>query len=141
VTTHQPVTNAEWHYLERRFVALERLPGMRELFDESLPGSPYTPTERRHARREIFEAVRSLMAPTEAFPNPFFELTWFRAVKANPGLNDNPTQNRSLLWNAFFQPVEPPNFREQQVNMWKAVAGDETGLPIVTDRELEEASD
>ena len=141
MATYSPVTDREWQYLERRFVALERLPGMRELFDQSLPGSPYTPTERRHSRREIFEAVRSLMAPTEAFPNPYFELTWFRAITTNPALNNNPTQNRTLLWNAFFRPAEPPGFHEDQVNRWKAISGDEQGLPIVTDRELEEASD
>jgi hypothetical protein len=141
VPEYKPVSNAEWDWLEGRFVALERMPGMREIFDRSLPGSPYTADERRAYRREIFEAIRTMVSPLEAFPNPYFELTWVRAVAANPSLLNDVTVNRSLLWNAFFRPEEPPGFREQQIERWKHVAGGETGLPIVTDTDLEEAAE
>jgi hypothetical protein len=135
---YRPVTDAEWEYLTRRFVALERLPGMRALFDRSLPGSPYDAQERRDYRTEVFTAVRSMINPDTAFPNPYFELTWYRIVQQNPSLaQGNITAMRTLLWNAYFRPQEPPDFRQQQINEWKNAAGDIEDLPIVTDRELE----
>jgi hypothetical protein len=134
---YHPVTDAEWRWLQRRFAALERLPGMRELFNNSLNGSPYTTAERRHFRRQIYVAVRGMMAPTEAYPNPWFELTWFRAVEDNPSLLDDIARNRALLWEAYFMPAEPPGLRERRVVRWQNVAGEDVELVITTDEELE----
>jgi hypothetical protein len=134
---HRPVNNREWEWLTRRFIALDRLPGMRQLFDDSLAGSPYSAGERRAFRRQIFEAVRSMMAPTEAYPNPWFELTWIRAVEANPGLLDNLARNRELLWEAYFRPEEPPGLKEQRIQQWQHVAGEDSEPVVITDRELE----
>src|SRR6516165_10435573 len=79
---YRPVTDAEWAYLQRRFAALERRPGMRELFNNSLEGSPYDATQRRTFRREIFEQIRELASPRATYQNPYFELTWYRAVQS-----------------------------------------------------------
>ncbi len=134
---YRPVTESEWNYLVRRFVGLE-LAGMRALFDRSLPGSPYTPAERRGYRRAIYETIRLYTAPTEAFPNPYFELTWFRAATLTPSLWTDPPINRIVLWDAFFRPDEPAGYRQEQIRRWQELSGgEETELPIVTDKELE----
>jgi hypothetical protein len=138
VAEYRPITDAEWNWLTRRFVALERMPGMRELFNHSLTGSPYTPAERRVFRREIFVAVRSTMAPTEAYPNPWFELTWFRAVEENPSLLDDVARNRSILWDAYYRPSEPPDIREHRRERWHDLVGEAIELVITTDTELSE---
>ena len=133
---YTPVTDTEWNWLTRRFVALERMPGMRDLFNDSLDPA-YSAGERRAFRREIYEAIRSLMAPTEAYPNPYFELTWIRAVEDNPTLLEDVAHNRALLWDAYFRPPETPRNKEAAERAWQAVAGEETELVIVTDKELE----
>lgn len=135
------VTDAEWNYLQRRFAALERIPGMRELFNKSLPGSPYTRAERIGFKREIYQAIRSMMAPTEAYPNPYFELTWLHAVEKYPSLLNDVTRNRILLWDAYFRYEEPPATREERIAAWQRVSGEDIELVITTDRELEEVSE
>lgn len=134
---YRPVNDEEWDWLQRRFAALEYLPNMREKFDRSLPGSPYTPAERRTYMREIFQAVRSMMAPTEAFPNPWFELTWFKALKAHPELAEDTTRNRTILWNAYFRPQEAPGTKELYEEEWSGLVDDETELIVNTNGEAE----
>jgi hypothetical protein len=138
MAAYKPTSNSEWDYLTRRFPVLYRAPHARAILDNSLPGSDYTPQERRAFRREIFEIIRAHPnSPLDSFQNPYFELTWIRAVAQKPALLDNPTRNRVLLWNAFFRPEEPSDLREQQINAWKEASGELESLPIVTDRELE----
>jgi hypothetical protein len=138
---YRPTSDAEWHYLQRRYAVFQLQPWLREIFDNSLPGSPYTPTERRQYKREIHEAVRSMIAPTEAYPNAYFELTWIRAVERNPALLSDLSINRALLWEAYFQSEEPPGARERARDRWKQRAGDHVELVITTDRELEADSE
>jgi hypothetical protein len=136
MAVYKPVTDAEWDWLVRRFPVLGRTLGARELIDRSLPASPYPARERREFRHQIFELIRSSVSPMEAYPNPYFELTWLRAVKDNPDLLDNTGRNRLLLWNAYFRPGEAPDQRERDVESWKAASGELESLPIVTDTEL-----
>lgn len=135
---YRPVTNAEWSYLQRRFAALERRPGMRELFNNSLEGSPYEASERRQFRRDIFEQVREMASPLAAYQNPYFELSWFRAVQQQPSLNNNLNRNRALLYEAFFERAEPRRVREEKVAQWLRLTGaapGEAGLETITDGE------
>jgi hypothetical protein len=139
---YQPVTDNEWQWLTRRFVALERLPDMRALFDRSLPGSPYTARERARYRAEIFQDIRELIAPTEPYPNPYFELSWIRSVRDNPGLLNDIVENRRILWDAYFRPQEPAFNREQAQEQWEELTRPgrrNQDLVTITDEDLEHA--
>jgi hypothetical protein len=138
---YRPTTDAEWRYLQRRFAALERRSGMRELFDNSLDGSPYDPSMRRQFRREIFENVREMASPRAAYQNPYFELSWYRAVQINPALDEDYMHNRAVLWQAYYNRPEPDSLRRSRQREWDHLVGvkpAEAGLETITDGEERE---
>jgi|SRR5215831_4361672 len=140
---YRPVTDDEWYYLTRRFAALERRPGMRELFDNSLEGSPYDASMRTQFRREIFENIRELASPRAAYQNPYFELSWYRAVQINPDLEANYMHNRSILWDAFYTRPVPHTLKDSRIREWNNLVGqspEEAGLETITDGEELEAA-
>ena len=141
---YRPVTDAEWAYLQRRFAALERRPGMRELVNNSLEGSPYDATQRRTFRREIFEQIRELASPRATYQNPYFELTWYRAVQVNPTINNDYMHNRAILWQAYYNRPEPDSLRRSRIREWNNLVGvspEEAGMETITDGEELEVSE
>jgi hypothetical protein len=122
--TYQPTTDEEWNWLQRRFAALDFRPGMRTLFDNSLNESPYTSEERRSFRREIFDAIRQTASPREAYPNPYFELTWFRAARADPEIAapDVLAHNRAVLYDAYYRRDEADRARSAARAEWDTIS-------------------
>jgi hypothetical protein len=118
-----PVSDEEWHWLQRRFAAFDYHPDLRQLFDNSLSESQYEAADKTRFRREIFDAIRRLASPREAYPNPYFELTWFRAVRLNPSLTENLAHNRAILYDAFYRRAESETTRDARIAEWDRVSG------------------
>jgi hypothetical protein len=132
----QPVSNTEWQYLKRRFrglwggrmdergtVVSRTETGLRQLFDEGMPGNGLEDDVRRRARTIVRERVREFSV--EAYADPYFELEWDRAAADNPELAQYPVmaESRRLLWEAYYRRDETEARRGFAQKEWRKLAG------------------
>jgi hypothetical protein len=108
------VNNADWDALKARFEGLHggrvnergRMASrseaeMRRLFNIGLPSSPVAEVERVRARTIVRERVREVDGDTK-YNDPYFELEWMRVSRETPELLNDASENRNILWNAYY---------------------------------------
>jgi hypothetical protein len=132
---YQPITDAEWAYLLRRYAGLhggradERghtvnrsQQELRKLMNEGLAGSPVGDEVRRRSRTIVRERVRA--RSVEAYNDPYFELEFERAANADPSLRlyENFSAARSALWDAYYRRDTQGVRREEAQRRWHALA-------------------